>query len=392
MGINASHNGAVCLLNGDRLVVAIQEERLTRIKRLRIYGVTPALAIAYCLNYAGIDADDLDMIVISVQGRSQDPAYDLSRNRILRPRQTGARVEWLSHHKAHAISAFALSGFADSAVLVVDGAGSPWEDLADDERAVTARPTDDGFEAASLYFASGVELAPLEKHLVSSTARLAGSDVAMPRFGGLGDMYAAASKQIFDSYFEAGKVMGLAALGRPTYSVADFFSISDDGWVFHDTVPKSFQFSQRWPEHSEPYQDLASSTQAALEQGVLHLAQRLRRLSGSPRLCCAGGVALNGIANERLFAESGFEDIFIIPPAEDSGAAIDAAYWGLWRLTGANGQFRLTADALVSGQPTREIAPELRGSLKDAFRTHALDAYWNGAVRLLLRDEPDVLE
>jgi ribulose-5-phosphate 4-epimerase/fuculose-1-phosphate aldolase len=53
---------------------------------------------------------------------------------------------------------------------------------------------------------------------------------------------------------------------------------------------------------------------------------------------------------------------------------------------------RLTADALIGGLPTREIAPELRGALKDAFRTHALDAYWNGAVRLLLRDEPDVLE
>ncbi len=53
---------------------------------------------------------------------------------------------------------------------------------------------------------------------------------------------------------------------------------------------------------------------------------------------------------------------------------------------------RLTADALIAGHPTREIAPEWRSSLKDAFRTHALDAFWNGAVRLLLRDQPDVLE
>ena len=52
----------------------------------------------------------------------------------------------------------------------------------------------------------------------------------------------------------------------------------------------------------------------------------------------------------------------------------------------------LTADALISGQPTREIAPEHRASLKDAFRTHALDAYWNGAVRLLLADDATVLD
>jgi ribulose-5-phosphate 4-epimerase/fuculose-1-phosphate aldolase len=52
---------------------------------------------------------------------------------------------------------------------------------------------------------------------------------------------------------------------------------------------------------------------------------------------------------------------------------------------------RLTADALVAGEPTREIAPEFRASLLEAFRTHALDAFWNGAVRRLLRDEPEVL-
>jgi len=53
---------------------------------------------------------------------------------------------------------------------------------------------------------------------------------------------------------------------------------------------------------------------------------------------------------------------------------------------------RLTADALVAGVPTYEIAPEHRASLKAAFRTHALDAYWNGAVRMLVREQPEVLD
>jgi ribulose-5-phosphate 4-epimerase/fuculose-1-phosphate aldolase len=52
---------------------------------------------------------------------------------------------------------------------------------------------------------------------------------------------------------------------------------------------------------------------------------------------------------------------------------------------------RLTADALLSGESAREIAPEFRASLLEAFRTHALDAFWNGAVRQLLRAEPEVL-
>ena len=53
---------------------------------------------------------------------------------------------------------------------------------------------------------------------------------------------------------------------------------------------------------------------------------------------------------------------------------------------------RLTADALVAGVPTREIAPEHRQELKAAYRTHALDAFWNGAVRMLIRDHPDVVD
>ena len=54
---------------------------------------------------------------------------------------------------------------------------------------------------------------------------------------------------------------------------------------------------------------------------------------------------------------------------------------------------RLTADAVHRGSRRRcEIAPEFRASLRDAFRTHALDAFWNGAVRMLLRDQPEVLE
>jgi ribulose-5-phosphate 4-epimerase/fuculose-1-phosphate aldolase len=71
------------------------------------------------------------------------------------------------------------------------------------------------------------------------------------------------------------------------------------------------------------------------------------------------------------------------------GASVEEA---TYRATTFDRMCRLTADALVAGVATREIAPEHRGSLKDAFRTHALDAYWNGAVRLLLRDDRGVLE
>src|SRR5262249_6412991 len=61
--------------------------------------------------------------------------------------------------------------------------------------------------------------------------------------------------------------------------------------------------------------------------------------------CYAGGVALNSVANERIIRESGYRRVFITPAAEDSGPAIGAAYYGLWRLTGQNTRRKMARDA-----------------------------------------------
>src|SRR5215212_6279015 len=111
LGISASHNGAVCLLKGDELVVAIQEERITRLKRQRIYGAQHAAALDYCLDYAGIGPQDLSAVAICVQGRANATVNDLKLNPFLRVEQYGTPTYVLSHHAAHAVSAFATSGF-----------------------------------------------------------------------------------------------------------------------------------------------------------------------------------------------------------------------------------------------------------------------------------------
>jgi carbamoyltransferase len=78
LGISASHNGSACLLRGDEIVVAIQEERLSRFKRHRIFGAGPSRAVAYCLNYARIEPSDLSLVVLCIQGRANDKAHDLT--------------------------------------------------------------------------------------------------------------------------------------------------------------------------------------------------------------------------------------------------------------------------------------------------------------------------
>ena len=171
LGISASHNGSACLLRGDEIVVAIQEERLTRVKRHRIYGAGPSKAVAYCLNYAQIEPRDLSLIVLCVQGHASEQKHDIRLDPFLNVLTHSIPTLTIPHHYGHAVSVFATSGFAESAVLIVDGAGSPVNDFRPDELKVLNGNLDNSWETISLYHASGTTVVPLEKHAVERGAR-----------------------------------------------------------------------------------------------------------------------------------------------------------------------------------------------------------------------------
>ena len=362
LGLSASHNGAACLLRGDEIFVAVQEERLTRVKRQWLFGGTQSLAANYCLSFAGINPGDLAAIALSVTGSAKDPKHDLRSNPLLTSSGKSTPTFLVPHHYAHAMSAFATSGLADSAILVIDGVGSPAEDMFDEERSVLTRRAEQGSEMISLYSGSGTSLIPLEKHPVEYGAWLTARATGMPLFGSLGGMYSAVSEQIFGDAMDAGKVMGLAPLGTPTIPVGAFFEISNENLHFKDHLPGRFAHNDRWPLRQDEYKDLAASVQVALEEALLFLAGRLRKLQSSQNLCYAGGVALNSVANERLIRESGFRKVHITPAAEDSGAAIGAAYYALWKITGQNTFRKMTHDACGRPYSTRSISEAVRNA------------------------------
>lgn len=356
LGIGSSpHNGAACLLKGDEIYTAIQEERLTRRKRAALFGAYPSLALEYCLDYAGISPGDLSMVVCCPTNKVSIPQQDVSLNPILQTKLHNTPTLYIPHHYGHALSAFATSGFEESAILVIDGMGSPFEDFREDEKAACKWIVEDGWETISLYAASGTTIKPLEKQMVEHLAWVTLFENGMPKFGSLGGMYSAAATQIFGSVLEAGKIMGLAPYGSPEIPCNKFFSIEDGRFIFHDNVPKRFRHNDRWPLRQKEYSDLASSTQAALEEAVLYLVARLYELCPSENLCYAGGVALNSVTNERIIRESPFKNVYIIPAAEDCGAAIGAAYYGLWQLTGRNTGIKLIHDAVGRAYTCDEI-------------------------------------
>lgn len=101
--------------------MAIEKERLSRIKH---DGGNDFDTVRYCLDFAGIEASDLTLIVQASNFEDKiSPSQYAGRRYFNKHIQTP--VITLSHHLAHAWSAVGMSPFKECNVMVVDGAGSP---------------------------------------------------------------------------------------------------------------------------------------------------------------------------------------------------------------------------------------------------------------------------
>ena len=148
------------------------------------------------------------------------------------------------------------------------------------------------------------------------------------------------------------KVMGLAAYGRPTMTDRvrklirrtpdGAFALAPEYFEFHTTAARSYSskfldlFGPPRPSY-EPidvetaegrrFADCAASVQRVLEETLVDIARALHQETGLPDLCFGGGVALNGLANARILAESGFERVFVPSAPGDAGCALGAALY-----------------------------------------------------------------
>ena len=376
LGIGSGyHNGAACLLHGHEIVVAIQEERLTRIKRDRVRHGKRSLAIEYCLRAAGITPRDLDAIVdcpIAIPGAG--PRDRLEDSWLVAEARGDVQLHTIPHHAGHAISAYATSGFSDAIAIVIDGGGTRGADLPEAERQAAVSFDDDMYEHLSIYRCSPAGVVPVEKHL-SFMPYLLHKPAGMAPFASLGHMFSSAAAQIFDNYLEAGKVMALAPYGRASIPMEEFLTYDGTAFTFSDRATRRFDHDARWPACAEAYQDLAASVQHVLEVTLQQIFETLERMAISDRCCYAGGVALNSVANHQILAATAFADVHILAAAEDCGTAIGAAHYGLQRLSGAYRAGRLGTDYLG-----RRYSPD---EIDDAIDTTP------GVVRIATTDVAD---
>jgi carbamoyltransferase len=345
LGINAyDHDTSACLIRNGEIAFAISKERITRKKHDSGFFRE---AVDYCLNAEGIALDDVDLVV---RNSYVLPVHDMETRMLsvfvpevmdldertkalgdplFLPRSN--KVVTVSHHLAHAYSAFAVCPFEDGVVMVVDGVGNYAADIAEPGQ-LTEGVNPLARESESYYRFSGSKLETLKKVWLQPTRGFLSDEfVFMP---GLGALYSRVSSYIFADWNKCGEVMGLAPYGRPgAFKPLVQLENGELGFTAWDR-----DLAQPWMTNRDPdwekssfmphWEDVAWRIQDDAETVLLARARWLRETTGAKNLCLAGGVALNCVANGRIAREAGFEHVWIQPAAGDDGIAIGCAYYG----------------------------------------------------------------
>lgn len=337
LGISAYyHDSAAALVVDGDIVAAAQEERFTRIKHDSAF---PTHAVEYCLREGGITAAELDHVAFYEKpllkfDRLLDTylgyapsglrSYMMAMPQWLKtklhlPREIrrslgggySGRIVFPRHHESHAACAFLPSPFDEAAILTLDGVGE-WD--------TTTIGVGRGHRVEllrTLEFPHSLGL------LYSAFTSFCGFRVNSGEY----------------------KLMGLAPYGTPRYASlirdrlldlkADgsfrldlsYFNYPQGLTMTSHKMSELFDGPPRAPESpiTQRESDLAASIQEVTENIVLRMARTARELTGMRRLCLAGGVALNCVANGVLLRAGIFDDIWVPGPAGDAGGALGAA-------------------------------------------------------------------
>ena len=376
LGLNTyDHDVSACLLRDGAIAVAIAKERITRAKHASGFYKE---VIDYCLEAEGITLDDVDLIVrncyvLPVPEMEERLVYfdapgflpefergDAAKHPLYLSHSD--KVVTISHHLAHAYSAFAASPFDEGVVMIVDGVGSYRSDVMEPVPSTdTATPL--ARESESYYRFSGSKLECLKKvWMEPDRGFLSDEFYNMP---GLGALYSRASTYIFGDWNKCGELMGLAPYGRRE-QVKRLLEL-DDGklhvphWTTDLKQPHIMDGSdwERSPAMRH-WEDLAWRVQDDTENVLLTRARWLRETTGAKNMCMAGGVALNCVANGRVARESGFDNVWIQPAAGDDGIAIGCALYGWLEIL--KGRRGFVMDHSYVGKPysDQEVASSLQ--------------------------------
>lgn len=364
LGISAFyHDSAAALIEDGRIIAAAQEERFSRRRHDARF---PSSAIAFCLQAARTKVEEVDLVVFyekpylkferlleTYVGFAPHGLTSFAtamplwvREKLFLRRflvkefsKLAEKVDWDSrlmfseHHYSHAASAFFPSPFSEAAILTVDGVGE--------------------WATTSLALGNDTRIEMLR-------------EIRFPH--SLGLLYSAFTYYLgFRVNSGEYKVMGLAPYGSPTYRdtiLGKLIDLKDDGSfrldmsyfdyatglrMTNDAFAELFGGLPRNPRErlTQRHMDIAASIQSVLDEAMLRIARDLAARTGQTKLCMAGGVALNCVANGKLLRAGIFSDIWVQPAAGDAGGAVGAAL-GAYHLLRSDRVQRVEGDAAVT--------------------------------------------
>lgn len=336
LGTGLSHDGSTCLLKDGKIIVAIEKERLSRIKH---DGGNDSLTVAYCLELAGITIDDLSLVVQCANFEKDEIRKDRYSGKRLFTDSHNIPFVTISHHLAHAWSAVGTCPFNECNVMVIDGCGSFYHQC-DDLQGAYIPPdinSQHGLygEKDSFYFFNGKTLQPLYKDFSIINYLHQQGEVYLPTSNhSIGGLYSMAANYCFGSFDDAGKLMGLAPYGRKNIFTDPLITCAEGRiWVNEAIMRRHFTqpadpVSRPFKEHFQYYADIARWVQDEAQKAILYIFKERLAIHPHAKLCYAGGVALNAVSNTAILQQEGVESLYIEPAAGDNGLALGCAFYG----------------------------------------------------------------
>lgn len=310
LGLGGSdHSFSACLISDDKIVCAIEEERISREKYSlgpnSIYGKCKQ----YCLNELGIDLEDVDLVV------GNDLLHPMFYHSLRK------KIKLINHHLAHAYSGFYTLPLTKCAVLVIDGTGSRYGELA--ETVTYGKYAYNNFTVLDKVFGKAWKKTATTETLTENS---------------IGDFYRRFTEGIGFRYLQDGKTMGLAPFGTDRYyeEMKKFVKFTGDGKLeikindssVDDFLAQAFASASNEEEKFQVQKDIAWGAQAVTEDCVLYCCEYLYEKTKMNDLCIVGGVGLNSVANSKVRKYSKFENVYVPPYSSDTGTALGAAFYG----------------------------------------------------------------
>jgi len=327
------NDGGATLIIDGKIVCAIQEERLTRIK----YDSGFEKSIKYVCDTAKIDFSKIDKVIVT---SCIDEVWSTKEAmEILKLKEkygfSEKKVEVINHHLSHAYNGFISSGFKESLICVIDNTGNK---LTEEKTDIW----DAGFERNSYYRAFWREGSPILE-LIEREAET--SDKI-----GYGEAYRYFTHYFgWDSYKHAGKTMGFAPYGNPnSFRGIKLFEKRNNEEICllgskHSEPEKELQDFFKKNNIILPrklyknelvkqyYADMAYFLQNEFEKSFTRKVLGLKRKYNFKNLIISGGVALNCVVNGILFKH--FKKMYIPSAPGDDGQSLGNAFYGYYNYT-----------------------------------------------------------